>query len=546
METYDVIIIGSGHNALVSAAYLTHAGRSVLVVERNDRPGGFVRSDEILPGFTYDPFSSTFPLFVTGPAYADFEEALTVRGLRFVDTDLPTGVSMEDGTTAVLPRTPDAAAEEAERLAPGDGAAFAQMLAAFNPYANDVFSLFNQDLTSLEARRIIESLMRNGDGPGCSAFAASLFDTARTVVSPFRSAAMRAMLGSWVTHMSKGPDEVGSGIWAKLFVLGLMGGGAPIPEGGAGRLAEALARLVTDLGGVIVTDTPVRRILVEGGRAVGVVTADGAACRARESVIASVNPDQLYLTLLADEHVPAPLRAQARGFRYGRGCVQIHLALSEPPRWADQRFDRVGQPFLTDSLDGLALAVAQGRADMLPAKPTFTVDCPTLRDPSRAPAGKAVLRVQVQDVPTRPSGDAAGRIDVGDGSWTRELTERFTERVLGIVGRHIPNVPDTVVGRVVTTPETLAAYNPNAGPGDPFGGAQDLAQSYLFRPLPGQPGHQTFIPNLYTLGAATWPGSGVSGSSGYIVAQKLLRASCGDGQRQCTRRQPRTDEPRQP
>jgi phytoene dehydrogenase-like protein len=106
METFDIVIIGSGHNALITAAYLTRAGRSVLVLEKNDRPGGFVRTEELtLPGFKHDVYAAAHPLFTTGPAYAELREALEARGLRYVNTDLPTGVSMEDGRTSVLPRS---------------------------------------------------------------------------------------------------------------------------------------------------------------------------------------------------------------------------------------------------------------------------------------------------------------------------------------------------------------------------------------------------------------------------------------------------------
>jgi phytoene dehydrogenase-like protein len=143
-------------------------------------------------------------------------------------------------------------------------------------------------------------------------------------------------------------------------------------------------------------------------------------------------------------------------------------------------------------------------------------------DPSRAPAGKAVMRIQVLELPCRPRGDAAGQIGVGDGTWNAALTERFAERVLSIVSRHIPNIPSAVIAHAVVTPDTIARYNSNSGPGDPYGGTHDMAQSYLFRPLPAQPSHQTEVPNLFMLGAATWPGHGINGGSGYIVANKLL------------------------
>jgi phytoene dehydrogenase-like protein len=523
METYDTIVVGSGHNALVTAAYLTRAGRGVLVLERNDRPGGLVRTDELtLPGFKHDVYSAAHPLFLAGPAYADLAGELGERGLRYLNTDMPTGVSFADGRTAVLFRSLEETIAEAERLAPGDGAVLAGIVESFGPYAGDVFRLFALDLTSPEATEIIARLTGGEGGSGLSPFVRTLFESARSVVAPFRSPLMAALLAPWVVHLGRTPDEVGSGIWVVLVALALMGAGMPIPEGGSERLAQALVRLIEDKGGVVRTGTAVSRILVERGRAVGVRTADGEELRASGSVVASVNPDQLYLTLLDEADAPDALRQQARRFRYGRGCVQVHLALSEPPRWPDRRFERVGQPHLSDGLDGCTLAIAQAMAGLLPVEPTFTIDCPSNLDPSRAPAGKAVMRVQLLEVPCRPRGDAAGLIDVGDGSWTRDLTERFAERTIAIVGKHIPNVPSAVIGQAVVTPDWLARFNPNLGPGDPYGGAHDLAQSYLLRPLPGQPSHRSPIPNLYMVGAATWPGHGINGGSGYIVAQELL------------------------
>ncbi|GLX70826.1 phytoene desaturase family protein [Paenibacillus glycanilyticus] len=525
MNHYDVVIIGSGHNALIAAAYLTRAGRNVLILEKNDRPGGFLRTEELtLPGFKHDVYAAAHPLFLTGPAYADFREALEARGLRYLNTDLPTGVSMENGETAVFGRSVEELTAQAEHLAPGDGAALGRMFDAFMPYAGDVFELFNLDLSGRKASEIIQQLLhdKRAGGKGYSAFAASLFSTARNAVSELQSPVMRAMLASWVTHLGRTPDEVGSGIWVPLTAMALMGGGMPIPEGGSEKLAQALSRLVQDQGGTIVTNTRAERILLKNGKAVAVRTAEGNEYRAKHAVIASTGPDQLYLSLLADEQVNPVIRGQAKEFRYGRGCFQIHLALSEAPNWPDARFATVGQPHLTDGLDGFTQAIAQGMADLLPANPTFTVDCSTNLDPTRAPAGKAIMRLQVLEVPCRPRGDAAGQINVGVGTWTTELTERFAERVIAVAGKHIPNIPSAIIGKSVVTPDTIARFNPNSGPGDPYGGSHDFAQSYLFRPLPSQPGHQTEIANLFMLGAATWPGHGINGGSGYIVAQQLL------------------------
>lgn len=523
MDRYDALIIGSGHNALITAAYLARAGWGVLVLEQNDRPGGLVRTEELtLPGFHHDVFSSAHPIFTSGPAYAELGPELEARGLRYLNTDIPTGISMADGRTSVLSRAMADNLAEAERLSPGDGAALGQMLEEFTPYTPDVFQLFGMDLSSEPAREIIARLMRVADGSSATPFMSWIFGSAEAALARLGSPVTRAMLGSWVMHAGRRPDEAGSAIWMPLFFLTMMGAGMAIPEGGAERLAVALSRLVTDHGGKIRTGVRADRIVVRDGKAVAVRTADGEEIGVGRAVVACVNPDQLYLKLLADAPVSGPVREQAARYRYNRGCVQIQLALSEPPRWPDPRLSRAGQPHLTSGLEGCALALAQGVAGLLPADPTFSVDCPTNLDPSRAPAGKAILRVQLLGVPCRPRGDAAGEIDVGDGRWGEDLKRRFADRALSILGRHIPNVPSSVLGMHVLSPDDLAAFSPNQGPGDPYAGASDLAQSYLLRPLPGRPGHRSAVPNVYQLGAATWPGAGVGGSSGYIVAKQLL------------------------
>jgi phytoene dehydrogenase-like protein len=525
MQKFDAVFIGSGHNALVAAAYLARAGQSVLVLERNDRPGGLVRTDELtLPGFKHDTYSAAHPLFLTGAAYADLGPELEERGLHYVQPQYPTGVSLADGRSAVFSRDVGEQVAECERLAPGDGAAFGAMMQEFGAHAGDVFALFSMDLASDEARKIIRKLMVSPEGPGYTDFAADFYTTALYVLEGrFKSDVFQAMVAPWVMHLGRTPDGATGGFWVPLTLMALMGGGMALPVGGSEMLARALVKLIEDRGGTVRSSTPVERILVREGRAVGVRTATGEEIAAR-TVVASVNPDQLYLSLLADADVPEPLVKRASQYRYGRGCVQIQLALSEAPRFADERLARTGQPHLARSLADTALHVTQALNGFLPADPAISIDVPTFLDPSRAPEGKHVMRIQVLEIPNRPRGDAAGTIDVGDGTWTADLKQRFADRLVGIVGQHLPNVPGAVLGMHVTSPGDIAAFNPNAGPGDPYGGSHDLAQSYLFRPLPGQPSHRTAVPNVLMLGAATWPGHGINGGSGYIVAQELLGA----------------------
>ncbi len=162
---------------------------------------------------------------------------------------------------------------------------------------------------------------------------------------------------------------------------------------------------------------------------------------------------------------------------------------------------------------------------MLPAEPVIGVGTPTTLDPSRAPSGQAVVVLQALDVPFQLCGDAADKIDVGDGTWTEDLKNRFADHVIDIVGQHIPNLPDAILGRAIISPLDLAHYNLNWKYGDPYSGSHAIAQSYLLRPLSGQPSHCTVVANLFMIGAATFPGLGLGAGSGYIVAQHLLRNS---------------------
>jgi phytoene dehydrogenase-like protein len=334
---------------------------------------------------------------------------------------------------------------------------------------------------------------------------------------------LRGMLAPWAMHLGRGPDEVNGGLWVILVLLALTAAGMPTPVGGSEMLATALVSTIEEHGGTVRCGQQVRQILVADGRAVGVRTTDGEQIQATRAVIASVNPDQLYLHLLEHEEslIPPAIRWQARGFRYGRGCFQIHLALSEPVRFDDVRLAEAGEPHLTGGLDALSRSVNEAARGLLPVQPTIAFDSASTVDATRCPPGKAVARLQILDVPARLRGDADDVIEVEDG-WTHDVKQAFADRVLKLADRHIPNLADAIIDRHVIGPDDLARYNPNCGPGDPYGGSHDLAQSYVFRPLPGQPSHQSVLPNLFMVGAATWPGHGVNGSSGYIVAKRLL------------------------
>jgi phytoene dehydrogenase-like protein len=240
------------------------------------------------------------------------------------------------------------------------------------------------------------------------------------------------------------------------------------------------------------------------------------------AVLANVTPNQLYGDLLGMD-VP-----EARRFRFGRGEMQIHYALSEPPRWeGDGRLGRTAIIHLTPGLDGVSRAVNEAERGLLPAEATVVVGQPMAVDPSRAPEGRWILWVQLQEVPSRPKGDAAGELDgllnAGGGTWTEALRERYADRIQARIAAHAPNFEPSILRRVALSPADIEAANPNMRGGDIYSGSCALDQNLLWRPRPALPGHRTSVAGLWHIGASTHPGPGLGAGSGTLVAKELLR-----------------------
>lgn len=521
---HDAIIIGSGPSSLVAASFLSKAGWRVLILERNDRPGGGVRTEELtLPGFQHDVYAGFLILFAISQAYAELAPELTARGLSFANSDTPLGVSLPGGRATILTRDMQKNMAEAERLHPGDGAAWADLVQSLGAKAGQIFPLLSSDLTSEPARAMIRQLLGGPEG-GVSPYVGEFLDTARNYLErQFGSDEWRALLAPWTYHNGRGPEDANTAYSVQLSGMGVQMAGLPVGVGGADRMATAMIRLIEDNGGEIRTGALVERVLVENGQAVGVRLANGEECRAERAVLACANPDQLYLRLLEGcDAVPAHFATAARRYRYGHSVLAVHLALSEPPRWHDPRLDSCVYTHVCSGLDGVSRNYNETTRHLLPADPVVGVGVPSTIDPSRAPAGKAVMVLQALDTPFLLKGDAAGKIKTGTGEWTEAVKNAYADRVIETVAAHIPNLKASILGRHVLSPLDLQNANMNWNQGDPYSGAHDLAQSFLMRPLPVQQSHRTPVQNLWQIGAGTFPGLGLGGVSGYIVAKQLL------------------------
>lgn len=521
----DYVIVGSGINALVAAALLSKRGHEVVVLERNHRLGGCMVTDEVtLPGFRHDVMAATFVLFVLSPGFAELGEDLARHGLEFLGTDTPTGTLTPDGEALVLRMDRAANVAAFEALHPGDGARYAADMDRLGANAPFLFALLGGSLWSWgTAKMVAREVWRRGPR-GLSVFFGEALETARGWLEQgYGSEQFRALMAPWVLHCGLGPEAACSGQMARVIAFATEAAGTPVAKGGAAAAPAAFASLIAENGGECRTGADVAEILLDGaGDARGVRLADGTEILAGRGVICSVTPTQLYGRLLPKEAVPPDVASSLAGYRYGKGDMQIHYALDAPPRWKTPGLETVALLHLTPGLDGVSKAANEAERGMIPATPTICVGQPSVLDPSRCPKGKAVLWLQLPEMPRHVKGDAAGEFDIpADGRWTEALSEACADRIEAILANHIEDFAAIRLARRVYSPADLDALNINLVGGDPYGGFCGIDQFFLWRPFKGSRNHATHIGRLHHIGASTHPGPGLGGGSGYLLAKSL-------------------------
>lgn len=528
MADPDYIIVGSGINALVAAALLGKKGRKVLVLERNDRIGGCLRTEEITaPGFRHDVMATTMVLFVTSPAYAAIGKDLEARGLEFCHATLPTGVLRPDGSHALLSMDRSRNIAHFDALGTGDGKAFDREMARFAGNAGFVFSLLGGNLWSLATAKVLaREVWKKGLRGLLGWFGDALAPARGYLETTYRSEELRALWAPWTLHCGLGPESSYSSEMTRVIGFAIEAAGCPIVKGGAENLLQAFERLIRDQGGEIITGKDVSQIETDrSGKAAGVRCADGKIFKARHGVIASVTPHQLYDRLLEAQKpsLGPEIEQGLAAYRYGKGNMQIHYALKAPPRWKHgEDLGKVALLHLTPGLDGVSRSANEAERGLLPAEPTVCVGQSTALDPSRAPEGSAILWLQLPDTPRHIKGDAAGLLDCpADGHWTDALREAFADRVETMLRAHIQNFDEIVLDRRCYAPSDLETMNVNLVGGDPYGGFCGLDQFFLWRPFKTTVNHRTSVPRLYHIGASTHPGPGLAGGSGFLLASSL-------------------------
>lgn len=507
-ETVDAVVIGAGHNGLVAANLLADAGWEVLVLEAAAQPGGAVRTAELVePGFHSDLFSSFYPLGAASPVLRGL--ALEQHGLHWVHAPAVLAHVLPDDRCAVLSRDLDVTAASLESFASGDGDAWRAEFAAWQHVRDDLLATLFTPFPPVRAGLRLARTLGVADG---LRLARMVTMPARTLAEErFSGEGARVLLAGNALHSDLGPGQSASGVFGWLLCMLGQDVGFPVPEGGAGELTAALVRRLTSRGGRIACGREVSRVLVAGGRAVGVADAGGTLVRAREAVLATVPAPTLYQDLVGVEHLPARLVADLRGFHWDDGTLKVDWALSRPIPWRNPEAGRAGTVHLDSDVDGLTRFGSALAAGDLPDEPFLLLGQMTTTDPTRSPAGTEAAWAYTHV----PRGHR----------WDHDEVRRHADRVEAVVERHAPGFTATILGRHVAGPDDLHDQDDNLVGGAINAGTSAIHQQLFFRPLPGLGRADTPVDRLYLAGASAHPGGAVHGAPGANAARAALARS---------------------
>ncbi len=523
-DSYDAVVIGAGHNGLVTGAYLGRAGLRVLVLEQRDRVGGGSSTEEIFPGFRFD--TGAHRAAQLQPAvYRDL--GLASYGLELVRSDPGVFVPLEDGRHLVLAGSASVSAESIRNFSAADAdrwgefTAFTQMVGGF---LSALFSVEPPRLPDPSRRQMYQlgrlglGLRRLGRRSMEEVIRVLPMSCLELLDEWFESEPLRGVLaGISVQGGAHGPMATGTAF--NLFRRAAeSGSGSPValvrPRGGMGRLAEALASAATGLGAEIRTDCPVKRVLVQDGRAAGVVLEDGTEIGA-PTVASGVGPGATLLDLADPALLDPEFVRGLRAIRYRGATAKVHLALGELPRFAGLPSSGPhlgGAISISPSLEYVERASDAAKYGRSSALPYLEAVIPTVAEPDLAPEGKHGMSVLVQYAPYH----------LRDGGWDEATSERLADTVIDTLGRYAPNLPGSVEARHVLSPSGMERKW-NLREGSIFHGEMTLDQFFFARPVAGWARYRTPIEGLYLCGAGTHPGGGATGASGYLAALRILK-----------------------
>ncbi|MEU4363457.1 NAD(P)/FAD-dependent oxidoreductase [Promicromonospora sp. NPDC023987] len=508
VRAVDAVVVGAGPNGLVAANALVDAGWDVLVLEAQDTLGGAVRTAEVAaPGFRTDLFSAFYPLAAGSPVIQGLH--LEDHGLAWSRAPSTLAHVLDDGRAAVLHAEPADTAAGLEEFGRGDGDAWLRMFAGWQHVRDPLLDALFSPLPA--AGPALRLLRRLGVGGALDLGRLAVLPVRRLADETFRGEGGGLLLTGNAMHSDVPPDAAGSGLFGWLLAMLGQDVGFPVPVGGAGSLADALAARVRASGGEIVTGTRVERVLVAGNRAVGVRTAQGELVRARRAVLADVTAPALYRDLVGIEHLPPRLVRDLDRFQWDHPTFKVNWALDRPLPWTAEGARGAGTVHLGVDRRGFVDVAAALSKGEVPERPFLVLGQMTTSDATRSPDGTE---------------SAWAYTHVPHGvDWTADAVADVAHRMEETLDRVAPGFRSTVVGRSVQSPADLEAADANLVGGAVNGGTSAVHQELIFRPTPGLGRPETPVERLYLASASAHPGGGVHGACGWNAARVALAAS---------------------
>ncbi|MGB7830816.1 MAG: NAD(P)/FAD-dependent oxidoreductase [Xanthobacteraceae bacterium] len=512
-DTYDGIILGAGHNGLILQAYLGKAGLKTLTLERKAVAGGGLATleDPRHPGFLHNTHAFFQRAITTMPWYADLE--LERHGARLIEPELNVALITRDQRALEWWTDIERTIASFETFSKRDAETLRRWHTHFVPIVRDILIPEGRS-PPLPPEERAARLQRTAAGRHL--MEVSALSPLEFVHQEFEHPTVKA--GLLFFNGLREVDLRVRGFGHHIAALLASPAKAQMSRGGSAAVARALEAAVRESGGETRLLSEPRRILVEGGRAVGVETAAGEVFRARHFVASSLNPHQTFLDLIDDALVPRQVRDQVARFQYNllAPLFALNLNLAEPPRYAARanhpELDRAFMVILgLDHVDQFPEIVRHHEAGTVPPTVMWGA-CPTLFDQSQAPAGRHTAFMW-EKLPYRLNGDS--------GTWDRAGAQHG-EAMLALWRQYAPNLRAAVLDSFVRTPLDTERSLPNMREGDLLVGAFTNGQVGYDRPFRGAGTYHTHIPGLYLCGSSSHPGGNITGLPAYNAAQVLL------------------------
>ncbi|XP_060602331.1 LOW QUALITY PROTEIN: pyridine nucleotide-disulfide oxidoreductase domain-containing protein 2-like [Ruditapes philippinarum] len=543
--SYDAVVIGAGHNGLVSAAYLQKQGLDVCVLERRHVIGGAAVTEEIVPGYKFSRASYVLSLlrpivykdlelkkyglkvFLRDPnAYTPLLEPQTIRGQQVKSLLLGRDSTKNRAQIAQFSERDARKFEEFEEM-------LNRIVGSLDPILDSPpvhLPLLLNHRTLRDKIKLYHSVKNLFQcmvklGKDSKDFYDLMTAPATKVLDKwFESEPLKATLATdAVIGAMISPETPGSGYVLLHHVMGELEGvkGAwGIVEGGMGSLSQAIANCAMDHGTSIFTNKPVNKILTQNDEAVGVVLKDGTEIRAKV-ILSNATPKVTFVDLLPEKTLPSDVEDDVKLFNYDSPVTKINVAVNKIPNFlADPNTgDNTVMPHHrctihincedTNCITEAYLDAKQGRYSK---RPMIEMTIPSSLDPTIAPPGHHVVLLFTQYTP----------YTLADGqTWDDQTKNEYADTVFNSIEQYAPGFKESVVGRDILTPPDLEAVFGLTG-GNIFHGAMSLDQLYMVRPTSALSDYRSPVSRLYLCGSGAHPGGGVMGSAGRIAALTVM------------------------